>query len=98
LTGFSVEGLMNDDTVDAVSETSPGAAASATVAGSPYVITPGRASGGTFKSSNYTIVYVNGVLTVQPLAAAGSEAPAELTVVRPVTATPVTSDQSPPKN
>jgi filamentous hemagglutinin family protein len=67
LTGFTVVGLMNGETIDALTETSPGAAATASVAGSPYVITPGKASGGTFTASNYDILYVNGLLTVTPL-------------------------------
>jgi len=37
------------------------------VVGSPYVITAGNATGGTFTASNYTIAYVNGGLTVTPL-------------------------------
>jgi hypothetical protein len=66
LTAFSVAGLVNGETVGAFTETSPGTAASASVAGSPYVITAGSASGGTFTASNYSIAYVNGQLTVLP--------------------------------
>jgi hypothetical protein len=40
--------------------------ASASVAASPYTITPSSATGGTFTPSNYTIAYVNGALTVTP--------------------------------
>jgi filamentous hemagglutinin family protein len=67
LTAFSTAGLLNGDTVGSFSESSPGTAANATVAGSPYVITPARAAGGTFIASNYSINYVNGLLTVTPL-------------------------------
>jgi hypothetical protein len=64
LSGFTAAGLVNGDTVGSVTETSPGAVATATAAGSPYVITPSAATGGTFVPSNYVIGYVNGVLTV----------------------------------
>ena len=67
LTAFTTAGLVNGETIGAFTETSSGTAANATVAGSPYVITPGKAAGGTFNASNYTIVYVNGELTVTPL-------------------------------
>jgi hypothetical protein len=66
ITAFTVTGLVNGDTVGAFKIFSPGAAASASVAGSPYPITLSEASGGTFVASNYNIVYVNGVLTVLP--------------------------------
>jgi len=66
-TAFSVSGLVNADTIGAVSMTSPGDLASATVAGNPYVITANPVSGGTFIPSNYTVQYVNGTLTVKPI-------------------------------
>jgi hypothetical protein len=66
-TEFSSTGLMNGDTVGRVSLTSAGAVATAGVAGSPYGITPGAATGGTFTPSNYTITYVNGALMVTPV-------------------------------
>ncbi|MDD5335186.1 MAG: MBG domain-containing protein [Rhodoferax sp.] len=68
LSGFTTAGLVNGETVGSVTETSPGAAATAPVAGSPYTITPSSATGGTFVPTNYTIGYVNGVLTVAPVA------------------------------
>ena len=46
--------------------TSAGAAATATVAGSPYAIVPSAAAGTGL--GNYTISYVNGSLTVNPAA------------------------------
>ena len=67
LTGFTVAGLVNGESIGAVAETSPGTAATASVASSPYVITPGVISGGSFKPSDYNIVYVEGTLTVTPL-------------------------------
>jgi fibronectin-binding autotransporter adhesin len=63
---FSATGLQNGETIGTVTLTSPGAAANATVAGGPYAISPSAATGGTFTPSNYTISYVNGVLTVTP--------------------------------
>jgi len=59
---FTATGLLNADTVSSVSLTSTGAAAAATVAGSPYVIRPFSAIG--IGLTNYTITYVNGTLTV----------------------------------
>jgi hypothetical protein len=86
LTAFTHAGLMNGESIDAVTESSPGAAATASVAGSPYVITPGIATGGTFTASNYSISYVNGALTVLPLI------PALPSVVAPKVV-PVTADE-----
>jgi len=56
--------LSNSDTVTSVTLSSPGAAATATVAGSPYTITNTTAVGSGL--ANYTIAYVNGALTVNP--------------------------------
>ncbi len=69
LTGFSVSGLLNGETIAQVNETSPGTAAGASqsVMGSPYLITPSLANGGTFTPSNYAITYVNGLLYVTPV-------------------------------
>ena len=63
-TDFSVVGLVNADTVDSITLTSAGAAATATVAGSPYDIIPSAAVGTGLE--NYDISYVNGSLTVDP--------------------------------
>src|SRR6185503_8995138 len=63
-TDFSVSGLVNSDTVDSITLTSAGAAATATVAGSPYDIIPSAAVGTGL--GNYNISYVNGSLTVDP--------------------------------
>ena len=60
VTAYATSGLINPDTVS-VTETSAGAAAGASVAGSPYAIVPSAAVS---DPSNYTIVYVNGQLTV----------------------------------
>src|SRR3989442_1957304 len=61
-TEFTTSGLVNGDTVTSVTLTSSGAAATATVAGSPYSIVPSAAIG--TRLSNYSITYVNGALTV----------------------------------
>ena len=61
-TAFTTSGLLNSDTVTRVTLTSPGAAATANVAGSPYAIVPSAAAGSGV--NNYTIQYVNGALTV----------------------------------
>jgi filamentous hemagglutinin family protein len=65
-THYSVVGLKNNQTVGNVTLTSAGTAAGATVVGSPYVITPSNATGGTFNPANYTISYSTGLLTVNP--------------------------------
>ncbi len=68
-TAFTSTGLVNGDTVTAVTEVSPGTVATAPVAGSPYVITPSGATG-TYVPSNYTVAYINGALTIIPAALA----------------------------
>ena len=61
-TEFTDAGLLNSDSVTSVTLTSSGAAATATVAGSPYAIVPSAAVGGGL--ANYTIAYINGILTL----------------------------------
>ena len=61
-TEFTTSGLLNTDSVTSVTLTSAGAAADATVGGSPYSIVPSAAVGTGL--GNYTITYVNGNLTV----------------------------------
>jgi hypothetical protein len=63
-TEFTTSGLVNGDTVTGVTLTSPGANATATIAGSPYPIIPSAAVG--VGLPNYVISYVNGSLTVIP--------------------------------
>ena len=46
-TEFTSLGLQNGETIGSVTLTSPGAASAANVAGSPYLITPSNAVGGT---------------------------------------------------
>ena len=59
---FSAGGLFGTDAVTSLTLTSTGASALATVAGSPYAITAGAASG--IGLSNYDISYAAGTLTV----------------------------------
>ena len=59
---FTSTVLYNGDTVTGVTLSSPGAAASATLAGSPYLITPAGAIGTGL--GNYMIAYHTGFLTV----------------------------------
>ena len=63
-TEFTPTGLQNSETVGSVMLTSAGAAATASVAGSPYNIMPSAATNGTFTPGNYAITYTNGTLTV----------------------------------
>ncbi|PYU05528.1 MAG: hypothetical protein DMG33_10600, partial [Acidobacteria bacterium] len=61
-TEFTTSGLKNSDTVTSVTLTSAGAAATATVGGSPYSIVPSAAVGTGL--ANYNLKYVNSTLTV----------------------------------
>ena len=61
-TEFSTSGLVTGDTVNSVTLTSNGAAATASVSGSPYSIVASAAVGSGL--SNYSVSYVKGALTV----------------------------------
>jgi sugar lactone lactonase YvrE len=63
---FYPSGLQNGETIGSVTLTvsGNGGAATASVSGSPYIITPGAAAGGTFVAANYLIAYAPGALTV----------------------------------
>src|SRR5262249_56778189 len=63
-TEFTTVGLVNGDSVSSVTLTSPGAAATAGVAASPYAITASNAAGSGL--GNYTITYAPGWVTVAP--------------------------------
>ena len=63
---FTSSGLQNGEMIGSVTLTCAGGVATATVAGSPYAITPSAATGGTFAAGNYAIAYVPGMLTVNP--------------------------------
>jgi hypothetical protein len=65
-TEFTTAGLVNGDKVTSVTLSSSGAAAAATVAGSPYVITASNAVGSGL--GNYSISYADGTLKVTPAA------------------------------
>ena len=77
-TAFTTSGLVNSDTVSSVSLSSTGAAATATVAGSPYAIVASSAVGSGL--GNYTISYVNGSLTVNPAVTAIATTPSATTL------------------
>jgi hypothetical protein len=64
-TGYSVVGLLNNDSVSTVTSTSLGGQTTATVnGGTPYAIIPSAAAGAGL--TNYSISYNNGQLTVTP--------------------------------
>lgn len=63
---FTTSGLVNSDTVNSVTLSSAGAAATATVSGSPYAVAPNSPVGAGL--DNYTITFANGTLTVNPAA------------------------------
>jgi len=66
-TAFTIIGLQNSETIGTVTLTASGGTA-ATDAATMYSLTPSAATDGTFTSSNYTITYHAGTLTVNPLA------------------------------
>lgn len=63
---FTATGLVGGQTIGAVTLASAGLAATAPVAGGPYVITASNAVGGSFSAGNYAINYVTGLLAVAP--------------------------------
>jgi VCBS repeat-containing protein len=65
-TEFSATGLQGGDSVASVTLSSAGAPPTAQVAGSPYAIVASNAVGSGL--ANYTITYVDGMLTVDPAA------------------------------
>ncbi|HEY3861892.1 MAG TPA: leucine-rich repeat protein [Verrucomicrobiae bacterium] len=62
---FTSTGLVNGDAITNLTLSSPGAAAGATAAGSPYPIVPSAAMPASL-ANNYNITYQNGQLTVLP--------------------------------
>jgi hypothetical protein len=73
---FNVSGLLNSDSVTSITLTCAGYAAGATVAGSPYTITPSAAMGTGL--TNYTIGYVNGIFTVSAWTITGFYQPVDM--------------------
>jgi filamentous hemagglutinin family protein len=67
-TEFTSSGLKNGETIGSVTLASAGAAATASVNGSPYSITASNATGGSFSPANYSITYNPGLLTINPAA------------------------------
>jgi len=68
-TQFGSSGLQPGDTIGSVTLACSGGVSNASVSGSPYLITPSAATGGTFNPANYNpITYVTNGLTVNPLA------------------------------
>jgi hypothetical protein len=65
-TEFTISGLLSSDALTSATLTSAGATATAAAAGSPYQIVASSAVGSGL--TNYSIVYVNGILTVNPAA------------------------------
>jgi hypothetical protein len=67
---FASSGLQNGETIGSVTlgVSANGGVATAPVSGSPYMITPSAATGGTFTANNYTISYANGTLAVSSAA------------------------------
>jgi hypothetical protein len=70
LSNFTSSGLVEGQSIGSATLSSSGAAVTAGVTGSPYSIVVSEATGGNFTPGNYSIMYVNGALTVTPLAVA----------------------------
>jgi len=96
LTGFTTTALVNGETVGSVTLSSSGQPATAGVAGSPYVVEPSNATGGTFTPVNYTIQYVNGALTVTSPVIVPPVEPPVLPPVEPPVEPPVLPPVEPP--
>ena len=67
--GYTIDGLVGNESIGSVSLNSTGNPSSAAVG--DYAIVAYNANGGTFSSSNYDITYINGILTVNPVSVAG---------------------------
>ena len=65
-TEFSASGLVAGETLGLVTLVSAGTAATAPVTLTPYVVSVGNATGGTFNPLNYDTRYIDGQLTVTP--------------------------------
>ena len=63
-TEFTATALQNGETLNRVSLTSVGAAATAAVTGLTYAVVPGGVTAGTLDPANYAITYASGRLTV----------------------------------
>ncbi|MFA6015297.1 MAG: MBG domain-containing protein, partial [Gallionellaceae bacterium] len=61
---FASSGLKNSETIGSVNLTSSGAINTANASTTAYPVVASSASGGTFNTSNYSISYINGGLTV----------------------------------
>ena len=77
-TEFFANGLLNSDTATHATLTSSGAISSAPLSGSPYSIVPSAVTGSGL--ANYSITYINGLLTVNPAAAQTGQQSMQLTV------------------
>ena len=64
---FISSGLVGSETIGTVTLTASGGISQNDIPG-VYSITPGAATGGTFDPNNYDVSYVDGILTVTPLA------------------------------
>jgi trimeric autotransporter adhesin len=63
-TEFTATGLAVGETIGGVLLSSPGAVASATIAGGPYATTASGATGGSFSLANYNVTYLDGSMTL----------------------------------
>lgn len=61
---FTSIGLQSGETIGSVTLSCTGGSMAAAAFGSPYLITPSAATGGTFTAGNYSISYLPGTLTI----------------------------------
>ena len=77
--GYSIEGLVGSQSIDNVTLSSTGNPSNSVVG--TYPIVAQNAIGGTFNNSNYSITYIDGTLTVDPLSVGGTASASSNSVV-----------------
>ncbi|MEI7609877.1 MAG: MBG domain-containing protein, partial [Rhodospirillaceae bacterium] len=100
LSGFTPVGLQNGESIGSVAETSPGAAATASVGGGPYTITANGAAGGCFAAANYAIRDLSGgpiaeMLGLVPMAPSALNQASTLVAIPGTTQTTTESAEAP---
>ena len=77
--GYSIEGLVGSQSIDNVTLSSTGNPSNSVVG--TYPIVAQNAIGGSFANSNYSITYIDGTLTVDPLSVGGTASASSTSVV-----------------
>jgi autotransporter-associated beta strand protein len=77
--GYSIEGLVGSQSIDNVTLSSTGNPSNSVVG--TYPIVAQNALGGSFANSNYSITYIDGTLTVDPLSVGGTASASSTSVL-----------------